>query len=391
MLPNTTRFVELGERTEHTRRERDPLTKTSAVLILIKEMRWRWIYWNRALPHCIEPLLVMVLSPPVLSEKRKPESKARALSLEEVQDLVKSLNQATGGKPEKAYHDDSHFERLYLQETISLLKAESERMSSQVSMDWAQRGLVEGGALTAKGEALARERTRQRMVQDDTVGLVAADEGSMKRSNGDKGMVGAHGSKSTPMKGSKCNAAAHDKVVKMDNAGPLRHHRVRNHRYLDYLVGSDWVPADSLLGPPWDTKIEAYWSVTTRQKFRAVMEIPHPSCLHEPGPFGRYIKRAEMREGRWLFFDVREFERHDDANEMLPEEGSDLGPEWEQALQRHWRRVEIAWERMLQTEEMDSLGLGWMSSMPKRDSLVSAVRTPDQGTKLDHQDQRQGG
>lgn len=76
------------------------------------------------------------------------------------------------------------------------------------------------------------------MVQDDTVGLVAADEGSMKRSNGDKGMVGAHGSKSTPMKGSKCNAAAHDKVVKMDNAGPLRHHRVRNHRYLDYLVGS---------------------------------------------------------------------------------------------------------------------------------------------------------
>ncbi|KAI7072888.1 hypothetical protein KC352_g42356, partial [Hortaea werneckii] len=157
MLPNTTRFVELGERTEHTRRERDPLTKTSAVLILIKEMRWRWIYWNRALPHCIEPLLVMVLSPPVLSEKRKPESKARALSLEEVQDLVKSLNQATGGKPEKAYHDDSHFERLYLQETISLLKAESERMSSQVSMDWAQRGLVEGGALTAKGEALARE------------------------------------------------------------------------------------------------------------------------------------------------------------------------------------------------------------------------------------------
>lgn len=70
------------------------------------------------------------------SEKRKPESKARALSLEEVQDLVKSLNQATGGKPEKAYHDDSHFERLYLQETISLLKAESERMSSQVSMVW---------------------------------------------------------------------------------------------------------------------------------------------------------------------------------------------------------------------------------------------------------------
>ncbi|RMZ34772.1 hypothetical protein D0859_01067, partial [Hortaea werneckii] len=298
-------------------------------------------------------------------EKRKPESKARALSLEEVQDLVKSLNQATGGKPAKAYHDDSHFEHLYLQETISLLKAESERMSSQVSMDWAQRGLVEGGALTAKGEALARERTRQRMIQGDNVGLVAAGEGIMKRSSGDKGMVGAHGSKSTPMKGSKCNAAAHDKIVKMDSAGPLRHHRVRNHRYLDYLVGSDWVPADSLLGPPWDAKIEAYWSVTTRQKFRAVMEIPHPSCLHEPGPFGRYIKRAETREGRWLFFDVREFERHDDANEMLPEEGSDLGPEWEQALQRHWRPVEIAWNRMLQAEEVDSLGLGWMSSMPK--------------------------
>ena len=70
------------------------------------------------------------------SEKRKPESKARVLSLEEVQNLVKNLNQVTGGKPGKAYHDDSHFEHLYLQETISLLKAESERMSSQVSMVW---------------------------------------------------------------------------------------------------------------------------------------------------------------------------------------------------------------------------------------------------------------
>ncbi|KAI7163349.1 hypothetical protein KC352_g26539 [Hortaea werneckii] len=134
MLPSTTPFVELGEHTEHTRREQDALAKISAVLILIKEIRWMWIYRNRALPHRIEPLLVMVLSRPILPEKRKPESKARALSLEEVQDLVKSLNQATGGKPAKAYHDDSHFEHLYLQETISLLKAESERMSSQVSM-----------------------------------------------------------------------------------------------------------------------------------------------------------------------------------------------------------------------------------------------------------------
>ncbi|KAI6790487.1 hypothetical protein KC361_g7896 [Hortaea werneckii] len=325
------------------------------------------------------------------SEKRGPESKARAHSWEEVQNLVKGLNQAVGGKPEKAYQDDSRFQTLYLQETISLLKAESERMSSQVSMDWAQRGLVEGGALTSKGEALAREKARERMIKGEAFKPIAADEGSMKRSSCDEETVEAYGSKPTQTKAPKCNAAAHEKAVKMENAGPLRHHRVRNHRFLDYLVGSEWLPADSLLGPPWDAKIEAYWSVTTRQKFRAVMEIPHPSCLHEPGPFGRYIKRAEIREGRWLFFDVREFERHDDANEMLAEEGSDLSPEWEQALQRHWRRVEIAWERMLQAAEMDSLGLNWMSSMPKRDSLVSAVRTANQGTKLDHQDQRQGG
>ena len=60
----------------------------------------------------------------------------------------------------------------------------------------------------------------------------------MKRGNGDKGMAAARGSKSTPMKAPKCNAAAHEKAVKMDNAGPLRHHRVRNYRFLDYLVGS---------------------------------------------------------------------------------------------------------------------------------------------------------
>ncbi|RMY73207.1 hypothetical protein D0863_04013 [Hortaea werneckii] len=324
-------------------------------------------------------------------EKSNSRNKARVHSLEEVQNLVKSLNEATNGKPGKAYHDDSQFETLYLQETISLLKAESERMSSQVSMDWAQRGLVEGGTLTARGEALARKKARERMVKDGPVRPITVDQGSMKRSSrSDEEMGGSHDLKPTQTKAPKCQAGPDTKVVKMNHAGPLRHHRVRNHRFLDYLVGSEWVPADSLLGPPWDAKIEAYWSVTTRQKFRAVMEIPHPSCLHEPGPFGRYIKRADIREGRWLFFDVRDFERHDDPNEMLAEEGSDLGPEWEQALQRHWRRVEIAWERMLQSEELDSLGLSWMSSMPKRDSLVSAVRTKDQGTKMNHQDQRRG-
>ncbi|RMX76276.1 hypothetical protein D0869_10866 [Hortaea werneckii] len=326
-----------------------------------------------------------------ISEKRKPESKARVHSLDEVQNLVKSWNEATGWKPEKVYHDDSQFQTIYLQETISLLKAESERMSSQVSMDWAQRGFVEGGTLTAKGEALAREKARERMVEDGPVRPITVDQDSTRRSSsGDKEMVGVHDLKPTQTRAPKCQAGPHAKVVKMNYAGPLRHHRVRNHRFLDYLVGSEWVPADSLLGPPWDAKIEAYWSVATRQKFRGIMDIPHPSCLHEPGPLGRYIKRAEIREGRWLFFDVRDFERHDDPNEMLAEEGSDLGPEWEQALQKHWRRVEIAWERMLQSEDMDSLGLSWMSSMPKRDSLVSDVQTKDQGTKMNHQDQRRG-
>ncbi|RMY29333.1 hypothetical protein D0865_15546 [Hortaea werneckii] len=390
MLPNTRHCVELGERTEHARRGQDLLLRISAALILIEGIRWM-SYRNRALLHCIEPPLITVLSRPTLSEKREPESKARVHSLEEVQNLVKSLNEATGWKPEKAYHDDSQFQTLYLQETISLLKAESERMSSQVSMNWAQRGLVEGGTLTAKGEALAREKARERIVEDGPVRPITADQGSMKhRSRSDEEMVGVHDLKPTKTRVPKCQEGPHAKVVKMNYEGPLRHHRVRNHRFLDYLVGSEWLPADSLLGPPWDAKIEAYWSVATRQKFRAVMEIPHPSCLHEPGPFGRYIKRAEIREGRWLFFDVRDFERHDDPNEMLAEEGSDLGPEWEQALQRHWRRVENAWERMLQSEDMDSLGLSWMSSMPKRDSLVSAVQTKDQGTKMNHQDQRRG-
>ncbi|GAB1739453.1 hypothetical protein NU219Hw_g4410t1 [Hortaea werneckii] len=328
----------------------------------------------------------MVLSLPILCERKCLASAGNSLSTNlKIQNLVKSLNEATGGKPEKAYLEDSQFQTLYLQETISLLKAESERMSSQVSMDWAQRGLVEGGALTAKGEALAREKARERMVKDGSVRPITTDQGSMKRSSrSDEGKDGILDLKP------KCQAGPNAKVVKMKYAGPLRHHRVRNNRFLDYLVGSDWAPADSLLGPSWDAKIEAYWSITKGQQFRAVMEVPHPSCLHEPGPFGRYIKRAEIREGRWLFFDVRDFERHDDPDEMLAEEGSALGPEWEQALQRHWRRVEIAWERMLQSEDMDSLGLSWLSSMPKRDSLVSAVQAKDQVTKRNHQDQRRG-
>ncbi|KAI7159600.1 hypothetical protein KC349_g4020 [Hortaea werneckii] len=334
----------------------------------------------------------MVLSRPTLCEKKCLASAGSSASANPaVQNLVKSLNEATGWKPEKAHHDDSQFQTIYLQETISLLKAESERMSSQVSMDWAQRGLVEGGALTAKGEALAREKARKRIVEDGPVRPITADQGSMKhRSRSDEELVGVHDLKPTKTRAPKCQEGPLAKVVKMDHEGPLRHHRVRNHRFLDYLVGSEWLPADSLLGLPWDAKIEAYWSVGMRQKFRAIMEIPHPSCLYEPGPFGRYIKQAEIREGRWLFFDVRDFERHDDPNEMLAEEGSDLGPEWEQALQRHWRRVEIAWERMLQSEDMESLGLSWMSSMPKRDSWVPAVQTKDQGTKMNHQDQRRG-
>lgn len=70
------------------------------------------------------------------SEKTKSESKTRAHSLEEVQNLVEGLNGNTNRNLENAHHDDSQFQTFYLQETISLLKAESERMSSQVSMVW---------------------------------------------------------------------------------------------------------------------------------------------------------------------------------------------------------------------------------------------------------------
>lgn len=77
------------------------------------------------------------------------------------------------------------------------------------------------------------------MAKEGPVHPITVDQGSMKRSSrSDEEMGGSDDLKPTQTKAPKCQARPDTKVVKMNYAGPLRHHRVRNHRYLDYLVGS---------------------------------------------------------------------------------------------------------------------------------------------------------
>lgn len=78
------------------------------------------------------------------------------------------------------------------------------------------------------------------MVNDGPVRPITVDQDSMKRSSsGDEEMVGVHDLEPTKAEATKCQTGRpHAKVVKMNCSGPLRHHRVRNHRFLDYLVGS---------------------------------------------------------------------------------------------------------------------------------------------------------
>lgn len=70
-----------------------------------------------------------------------------------------------------------------------------------------------------------------------------------------------------------------------------------------------WLRAEDLAGPIWCRKISAYWRPALRQRQRDLMEIPHAHSRAEPGRMGRFVKGARVIAGRWLSFDVREFER----------------------------------------------------------------------------------
>ncbi|KAF2478986.1 hypothetical protein BDY17DRAFT_313593 [Neohortaea acidophila] len=131
------------------------------------------------------------------------------------------------------------------------------------------------------------------------------------------------------------------------------HRIMEDLRTLQYMVkgsGGDatgeWVRAVDLHGPDWTKKMEEYWEGTAEAfEAREFLENPNPDHDVEPGPFGRFILKAEMEMERAFSFEIRDFER---PSEKDIEDGNywwaadDLSPKWDDALRTYWRRCAVA-------------------------------------------------
>ena len=113
-------------------------------------------------------------------------------------------------------------------------------------------------------------------------------------------------------------------------------------RSLEYLLRHDtsgkeaWAKGINLLGRRWTEKMQGFWYNNEETAgIRCYLEHPDGGDEIEPGPFGRFILKAEFPSEREIVLDVRDFERHrpnndsDEAHWLL---ASDLGPEWDSAL-----------------------------------------------------------
>ena len=98
-----------------------------------------------------------------------------------------------------------------------------------------------------------------------------------------------------------------------------------------------------------------YWRESGDQRIRLleVLEIPYEDSKLEPGPFGRFIKTAELIEYRYWTFDIRDFEILDYEKSVDAEK---LGPEWDQAIERHWKRTEVQLDKESREEQLINMG-----------------------------------
>lgn len=88
-----------------------------------------------------------------------------------------------------------------------------------------------------------------------------------------------------------------------------------------------------------------YWNANDDRSLRRDrLGLPDYSWLREPGPFGRFIKAAELPDERTFLFDVRDFQRFDDETVELSLSADDLGPEWDAALAKFFKMGDIAYE-----------------------------------------------
>jgi len=83
-----------------------------------------------------------------------------------------------------------------------------------------------------------------------------------------------------------------------------------------------------------------YWRESGEQRSRIleVLEVPHASSKDEPGPWGKFVKTAELEEFRYWNFDIRDFEVLDYEKSIS---ATALGPEWDAAIESHWKRAEV--------------------------------------------------
>lgn len=88
---------------------------------------------------------------------------------------------------------------------------------------------------------------------------------------------------------------------------------------------------------------------------------PHKRKAHEtndePGRLGRFIKSSLLEDQRIFRFDVRDFERSTDPTDEHHVYASDLGPEWDIALERHYRSAMCSADKACRVKELKELDI----------------------------------
>lgn len=123
-----------------------------------------------------------------------------------------------------------------------------------------------------------------------------------------------------------------------------------------------WVDVEELQSDIWTQRLTNFWfnNPYFAKRRRYILDpdqsLSDNETLTELPPYDRWIVDAEIYQHRELIFQVREFERGVDAgweDDRYMNFAEQLGKEWDDAIGRYWRRVQVAedWdERKKETE-----------------------------------------
>lgn len=143
-----------------------------------------------------------------------------------------------------------------------------------------------------------------------------------------------------------------------------------------------------MVGPHWEANIVQYWISSEHLYYvhaylNEGVKSKSQDTNNEPGRLGRFIKSSVLEDQRIFRFNVRDFERSTDPEDEHNVYAADLGPEWDDALTRHYRSALCSADKAVRVKELKNLGF-W----ERRDSATdqesgSSVESDDSADEED--------